>query len=929
MSVLGLSPGAGASQRHRAAMNSAALRRLILRKKAGVVASTGQDDGEGNLWKSHRNVGPVSKHVVLEQSAARVGLAKIGQVHDDERVETHLTNGNSPAISILETSTGVPATRASKRGKDGSAGELRSQYVDNMALLWKGTHKYRLGRALEQHLKIDIADTIIFDKGEPKSWLFTSRKTGRLLKKSADKISVQSIIKMLGRNAERRHQVAQINFREAGTLGQNGTGRKNNFSAQHDQFVCVVRSTVDQRSFLRVEFLRAHQLLELFSDQTLGSTVSLQAYAGTPGYANSVYSCRYRLKDNSIAFEFDTHRLTDDKGIGGSKDIGQDNYESEIAKLLPKESAMRHVYIKANEVAIKSKVTKLNAVLEKLVLRIVRFIEATRPSSQIGSLTAEFVCSPHEEEAQPPTLTHISDVQFRKPVHHKHDDLSARSEESNGSDSSFFSSHSLSSPDEMNNDFGDNGKESRLPKSSQRTVSASQSSSKPSFDSLDEKIKHIAKGPAKHVSSESGTAERPSCWGQYCHMAHEGAPKSIKVDPKVVKQQKQQEKEQPKQANKFLNQNDSADQLYKVLLLSVIQAELQQVEVKRRVTARERIQASPAGLSPMKAAEAAAARAKTSSVEAYVGVENEFYVSYIGNRRPVSASEICNSHNLSTWRLYSPARVCEACYHIYQTIDRSRHSFESKEPGSPKGISKQSPASKVSSEIMDLINGKHSSGEKGKSTLLARPFFCNSAQGSGEPCMCSNCIKSKLDTSKYDAAISQQEFRRSEDGPVVLPAQGEYSKSLLDELTCVAHTGYCFCRYCYEFRAGEELPFRPELSNPKTTNIIPAAAPFGRTRRRDATTKLLKEARKTKEAKAIKVIPKKETTNGNPLAQTGQGKASSFKVAPQHKTHRVTALHSKLSTKLDASLSSEVSIEHPPLLSLRRKSYIPQQKKTQ
>jgi len=80
--------------------------------------------------------------------------------------------------------------------------------------------------------------------------------------------------------------------------------------------VCVARSKVRDRDHLRIEFLRAHQLLELFdsgprlSDSDL---LSLQSFVGIPG-ASAVYNTTFRLDANSIGVDFETVRLSSDPG---------------------------------------------------------------------------------------------------------------------------------------------------------------------------------------------------------------------------------------------------------------------------------------------------------------------------------------------------------------------------------------------------------------------------------------------------------------------------------------------------------------------------------------------------------------------------------------------------------------------------------------
>jgi len=88
------------------------------------------------------------------------------------------------------------------REEDIDASFSHKTFVANMSLLWKGESGYLVGRSLEHHLLMPVADTVFFERGVPKTWLFTSKKSGRFLKKKAGNVSTREIIKAFGKRAE-------------------------------------------------------------------------------------------------------------------------------------------------------------------------------------------------------------------------------------------------------------------------------------------------------------------------------------------------------------------------------------------------------------------------------------------------------------------------------------------------------------------------------------------------------------------------------------------------------------------------------------------------------------------------------------------------------------------------------------------------------
>lgn len=45
------------------------------------------------------------------------------------------------------------------------------------------------------YLDVPIAETIIFQDGNPKCWLFNSKQNGKIIKKKADKVVIREILK--------------------------------------------------------------------------------------------------------------------------------------------------------------------------------------------------------------------------------------------------------------------------------------------------------------------------------------------------------------------------------------------------------------------------------------------------------------------------------------------------------------------------------------------------------------------------------------------------------------------------------------------------------------------------------------------------------------------------------------------------------------
>ncbi|CAK9042614.1 Uncharacterized protein SCF082_LOCUS24497 [Durusdinium trenchii] len=243
-----------------------------------------------------------------------------------------------------------------------------------MSLLWKGP----LSEERRAHLRLEIADTILFDAGRPSAWLFTA-KNGRVLRKQKQHLDINEVISALGRKA-------QV------------------FVGKASGPVCVTRSRVSGRKRLRVEFLHSHQLLALLRDKrrTL-DLVALQLCVRRARWAS--YGVQFERGQSVRVF-----RLTDDKEIGGTRDGAQHDYEKRLRALLPSQDLQRAIYRKDQEVRILSKAHAVNQALEQRTLRIVRFVEATRSGSVVASMWSEFVCF---SGADLPVLTHISSVRIQ------------------------------------------------------------------------------------------------------------------------------------------------------------------------------------------------------------------------------------------------------------------------------------------------------------------------------------------------------------------------------------------------------------------------------------------------------------------------------------------------------------------------------------
>jgi len=313
-----------------------------------------------------------------------------------------------PAIKIGNASVelnnvrtkGMPGLSTSSNTEMGVDSERI--FVENLNLLWKGSHH-------KGNLKMDVVDSILFTKGVPTTWFFTSLKTGHFMKKYSENITVNKIVSHFEHQLEGRHYAGG--------------------------FACVARFRSDDQDHLRVEFLDSQQLLSLFQDEILMlHLVSLQSCASLN--TACVYSTKYKLGAHGIKHEFETCRLSSDRSVAGSKNIQiQDNIKSSISR----ENETRNCYIKENEVTIRSKATRTNSKIENLTKDIVQYIEAARPCCQIAALRTEFIVNGEET-----VLTHVSDVLFRKPIVKRLPSLSNRSD---GSESieSLFSSRSFQS----------------------------------------------------------------------------------------------------------------------------------------------------------------------------------------------------------------------------------------------------------------------------------------------------------------------------------------------------------------------------------------------------------------------------------------------------------------------------------------------------
>ncbi len=892
----------------------------------------------------------------------------------------------------------LAAAAAHSGAREGNAVTARDRFVDNMGLLWKGPQGMREGRVLENHLHMQVAETVLFEGGEPRTWLFTSHKSGRFLKKNSDKVTVRAVVQSLGQRAEELFW----NSARGGLALSEGAPRA---SGGGEQFVAVARLLLNDRDNLRVELLQAHQLLELLaSPKQTQQLVALQACVAVTG-CSAVYATRFRLADNGIGVEFETVRVTDDRGLVGGAGSAPPESEALAAMLLPRRSRERNVYIAANEVCIKSKAAVVNKEVERLTLQIVRFIEATRPGCVVDALRAEFVVV----QGQPTTLTHISAVAYRKPLVRRLKALSPRSSEDSESQDSLFSSRSSNSNSSNGENAIGKGNEAAEARGGRaglvgphnplaglglghglehglglglgpRHREPQRAAAPPT---LEEEIKAVVHGPAGPARG------RARCWGQYCNVgAAPGADEAMLLLPEAahglserqhmqqLQQLKQlhaqQQLEQQRQQQQQQQQRDGGGKSgggppaaeEKVLLLSIVQAAIQKVHVRRPI-----------------------ANAKNQ-------VNIEFQVDRAERPEAVDARAVSRDHKISSWRLYTPVDVCKPCFKVYQMIEATRSAWELKPVELPDPVAVSfsaaikatgrlvslqpmpgAPARREAALVLPFLLGKHGNemsllvsqrteralgaGRDGDELVRdgkhehqsrhqrQRQRQLNNDNEEADAAAAAGIARYEdaeaagvaADTDAYDehggrvrASTNQRmspmaRGQRARPRPASARPAGAArrhdaaaAKDPLEtwraEFAIGGDTDSEEGAALFESKENDGLE-QAQLAHPTAQRLgRPAQRPPSRQRQPQP------QPQRVRPASASRLGPARRLVE--PLAEPDELEPDEVNVS---KTYRVAALHNKLSKELDTTLAAEDQVLHPPLFALRRKTFIPSERK--
>ena len=888
--------------------------------------------------------------------------------------------GSPPSLrSKLAAAAAHSGTRESK------AVTARDRFVDNMGLLWKGPQSMREGRVVENHLHMQVAETVLFEGGEPRTWLFTSHKSGRFLKKNSDKVTLRAVVQSLGQRAEELFW----NSARGGLALSEGAPRA---SGGGEQFVAVARLLLNDRDNLRVEMLQAHQLLELLaSPKQTQQLVALQACVAVTG-CSAVYATRFRLADNGIGVEFETVRVTDDRGLVGGAGGAPPESEALAAMLLPRRSRERNTYVAANEVCIKSKAAAVNKEVERLTLQIVRFIEATRPGCGVDALRAEFVVV----QGQPTTLTHISDVAYRKPLVRRLQALSPRGSEDSESQDSLFSSRSSRSSN-SNSSNGENaiGKGNEAGRAGAHHPLAGlghghghglghgprlRELQRAAAPTLEEEIKAVVHGPAGPARG------RARCWGQYCNVgAAPGADEAMLLLPETAHglserqhmqqlqqlkqlhaQQQQRQQQQRDGSGKSGGGSPAAEE--KVLLLSIVQAAIQKVHVRRPI-----------------------ANSKNQ-------VNIEFQVDRAEHPEAVDARGVSRDHKISSWRLYTPVDVCKTCFKVYQMIEATRSAWEVKPVELPDPVAVSfSAAIKATGRLVSLqpVPGAPARRE----SALVRPFFLGK-QGTEMSLLESQRTERALGAGRDEDELDrddkhehqgrhlhQHQYQRqrqlgNDNEEAAAAAAAEIARYEDAEAAGVAADANAYDEHGCRVRASTNQRMSPVARGQRARPRPASARPAGAARRDDAagaTNPLetwraefaiggdtdseegaalveskdndgLEQAQLAHPTAQRLALPAQQTPSRHqkpqpqpqrvrpasasrlgPARRLVEPLAEPDELAPDEvnvsKTYRVAALHNKLSKDLDTTLAAEDQVLHPPLFALRRKTFIPSERK--